>query len=68
MHIIIQDFLSLDSIKWKAVIVDECQQPKVSSQFSQIKMLAADVKILLYSGLLKVQPVSLFLLCFNIYL
>ncbi|KAL8089858.1 hypothetical protein AgCh_039353 [Apium graveolens] len=53
VEIVVEDFVFLDSIKWKVVIVDECEQPKVSSQFSQIKMLAANVKILLYNGLWK---------------
>lgn len=45
----------MNNIKWKVVIVDECQQPNVSSQFAQIKVLATSVKILLYSGQLKVR-------------
>ncbi|KAL8115543.1 hypothetical protein AgCh_022154 [Apium graveolens] len=53
VEIIVEDLLSLKSMKWKVVIVDECQQSEISSQFEQIKMLDADVKILLYRGPLK---------------
>ncbi|XP_017231860.1 uncharacterized protein LOC108206162 isoform X1 [Daucus carota subsp. sativus] len=53
VEIVVEDFPFLNNIKWKVVIVDECQQPNVSSQFAQIKVLAASVKILLYNGQLK---------------
>lgn len=62
MYILFQDLLFLKSMKWKVVIVDECQQSEISSKFEQIKMLDADVKILLYRGPLKVNFVSFF--CF----
>nr|XP_017257821.1 PREDICTED: helicase protein MOM1-like isoform X2 [Daucus carota subsp. sativus] len=53
VEIIVEDLHFLESMKWKVVIVDECQQSLISSQFEQIKMLVADVKLLLYGGPLK---------------
>lgn len=53
-NVILQDLDVLGGIEWEAIIVDECQCSKISSYLEQIKMLKTDLRILLFSGQLKV--------------
>lgn len=53
LEAVVEDLQVFESLKWKAIIVDECQQSRVSTQFEQIKMLATDLKVLLFSGPIK---------------
>ncbi|GMY14764.1 chromodomain-helicase-DNA-binding protein 2-like isoform X2 [Fagus crenata] len=51
-----QDLQELESIEWEAIIIDQCQRSKMSKHFEQIRMLAADMRILLISGQIKDCP------------
>nr|AGM20688.1 MET1-2 [Populus tomentosa] len=48
-----QDLNVLESMKWEAVIVDECQSSRIFSHFKQIKMLRTAMRLLLVNGQLK---------------
>ncbi|CAL0332295.1 unnamed protein product [Lupinus luteus] len=52
-HILIEDLDVLLGIEWEAIIVDECQSPKISSYFKQIKMLNKHLTVLLFRDQLK---------------
>lgn len=54
INVILQDMDVLGGIEWEAIIVDECQSPKMSSYFKQIKMLNTHLRILLFRGQPKV--------------
>ncbi|OIW09132.1 hypothetical protein TanjilG_11270 [Lupinus angustifolius] len=51
--ILIEDLDVLVGIEWEAIIVDECQSPKISSYFKQIKMLNTHLTVLLFRDQLK---------------
>lgn len=44
----------LESMKWEAIIVDECQRSRIYSHFKQIKLLSTAMRLLLVNGQLKV--------------
>ncbi|XP_027341127.1 helicase protein MOM1-like [Abrus precatorius] len=52
-EILIEDMDVLGDIEWETIIVDECQSPKISSYFKQIKMLNTHLRVLLLYGQLK---------------
>ncbi|KAE9585765.1 putative DNA helicase chromatin remodeling SNF2 family [Lupinus albus] len=52
-HILIEDLDVLRGFEWEAIIVDECQSPKISSYFKQIKMLNTHLSVLLFRDQLK---------------
>ncbi|KAK8645588.1 hypothetical protein V6N13_119412 [Hibiscus sabdariffa] len=52
-EVISEDLNVLDCIGWEAVIVDECQRPRLGSCFEQIKMLTASKRLLIISSQLK---------------
>ncbi|XVF20260.1 hypothetical protein REPUB_Repub11eG0182400 [Reevesia pubescens] len=52
-EVISKDLDVLDCIGWEAIIVDECQRPRIASCFEQIKMLTASKRLLIISGPLK---------------
>ncbi|KAJ7981020.1 helicase protein MOM1-like [Quillaja saponaria] len=52
-EVILEDIDVLGCIEWEAVIVDDCQCSEVSTHFEQLKVLRADMRILLASGQLK---------------
>ncbi|KAK9022271.1 hypothetical protein V6N11_002551 [Hibiscus sabdariffa] len=52
-EVISEDLNVLDCIGWEAIIVDECQRPRISSCFEQIKMLTASKRLLIISSQLK---------------
>lgn len=53
--LVLQDINVFESIKWEAIVIDECQRSKTHSQFEQIKKLSTDMRLLLVSGQLKVR-------------
>ncbi|XP_061376668.1 uncharacterized protein LOC133318648 [Gastrolobium bilobum] len=52
-EILIEDMEVLGGIEWEAIIVDECQSPKISSYVTQIMMLNTHLRVLLFRGQLK---------------
>nr|XP_029123602.1 helicase protein MOM1 isoform X3 [Elaeis guineensis] len=50
---IIEDFGNVDCIGWEAIVVDECQNSRVSKYFEQLKNLSTDFRLLLLSAPLK---------------
>ncbi|XP_021279332.1 helicase protein MOM1-like isoform X1 [Herrania umbratica] len=52
-EVISEDLDVLASIGWEAIIVDECQRPRIASCFEQIKMLTASKRLLIVSSQLK---------------
>ncbi|PIA37321.1 hypothetical protein AQUCO_03000131v1 [Aquilegia coerulea] len=50
---VIEDFEALEFIEWEAIIVDECQRPRVSSHLEQIKKLNNGIRLLLFNGPMK---------------
>ncbi|GMI92128.1 hypothetical protein HRI_002882200 [Hibiscus trionum] len=52
-EVISEDLNVLDCIGWEAIIVDECQRPRIGSCFEQIKMLTASKRLLIISNQLK---------------
>lgn len=53
-HLFFKDFHSVESINWEAIIVDECQNSRVSKNLEHLKNLASDIRMLLLSAPLKV--------------
>ncbi|XP_010262872.1 PREDICTED: helicase protein MOM1-like isoform X2 [Nelumbo nucifera] len=47
---IVEDLEALECLEWEAIIVDECQQIRVSKHMEQIKMLTTDFRLLVASG------------------
>ncbi|XVE59076.1 hypothetical protein DITRI_Ditri05aG0015900 [Diplodiscus trichospermus] len=52
-EVISEDLDVLDCIGWEAIIVDECQRPRIASCFEKIKMLTASKRLLIVSSQLK---------------
>ncbi|KAE8696703.1 putative Kinase family protein / peptidoglycan-binding LysM domain-containing protein [Hibiscus syriacus] len=52
-EVISEDLNVLDCIVWEAIIVDECQNPRIGYCFEQIKMLTASKRLLIISSQLK---------------
>ncbi|XVF46309.1 hypothetical protein PTKIN_Ptkin03bG0017400 [Pterospermum kingtungense] len=52
-EVITEDLDVLDCIGWEAIVVDECQRPRISSCFEKIKMLTASKRLLIISSQLK---------------
>ncbi|KAL0460716.1 UNVERIFIED_CONTAM: Helicase protein MOM1 [Sesamum latifolium] len=50
-----QDLDILGSIRWEAVVIDECQQSWISNDLEQIKMLSTNLRIVLVSYQIKDQ-------------
>ncbi|KAF5182778.1 Chromodomain-helicase-dna-binding protein [Thalictrum thalictroides] len=50
---IIEDLEAFEFIGWEAIIVDECQRPRVSCHYEQIKKLTNGFRLLLLSGPIK---------------
>lgn len=50
---VIEDVEALELIGWEAIIVDECQLPKISMHFEKIKRLTNTFRLLLFSGPVK---------------
>ncbi|KAL8515998.1 hypothetical protein ACS0TY_014613 [Phlomoides rotata] len=53
MDVVSEDLEILRSIKWKAVVIDDCQQFVISNELEQIKILSMDSTILLVNGQIK---------------
>ncbi|XP_022743956.1 chromodomain-helicase-DNA-binding protein 3-like [Durio zibethinus] len=51
--VVAEDLDMLKCIEWGAIIIDECQRPRMSRYFEQFKRLIADMKLLLVSGQIK---------------
>lgn len=49
-----QDLEILKSIKWKAIVIDECQYSGIANELERIKMLSTDMRLLLVRGQIKV--------------
>ncbi|XWS55838.1 hypothetical protein CRYUN_Cryun09bG0034400 [Craigia yunnanensis] len=47
------DLDMLKCIEWGAIVIDECQSPRMSRYFEKFKRLIADMKLLLVSGQIK---------------
>ncbi|KAK8988433.1 hypothetical protein V6N11_029823 [Hibiscus sabdariffa] len=52
-EVISEDLNVLDCIGWEAIIVDECQRPRIGVCFEQIKMITASKRLLIISCQLK---------------
>ncbi|XVF68548.1 hypothetical protein PTKIN_Ptkin11bG0011700 [Pterospermum kingtungense] len=52
-EVISEDLNVLDCIEWEAIIVDECQHPRIASCFEQIKRLNAIRRLLIIRSQLK---------------
>ncbi|KAL5135335.1 Helicase protein MOM1 [Glycine soja] len=52
-HIIVKDLHELRCITWEAIIIDECQQSRISGHLDDIKILKAEMRLLLVSGQIK---------------
>ncbi|GMI81866.1 hypothetical protein HRI_001855900 [Hibiscus trionum] len=52
-EVISEDFNVLGCIGWEAIIVDECQRPRIGVCFEQIKMITANKRLLIISSQLK---------------
>ncbi|PPD69326.1 hypothetical protein GOBAR_DD33794 [Gossypium barbadense] len=52
-EVISEDFNLLSCIGWEAIIVDECQRPRITSCFEQIKILTSNKRLLIISSQLK---------------
>ncbi|CAK9165204.1 unnamed protein product [Ilex paraguariensis] len=50
---VVEDLEMLECLRWEAVIIDECQRPRISAHFEQFKMLATDTRFLLLNGQVK---------------
>ncbi|XP_057484469.1 helicase protein MOM1-like isoform X1 [Actinidia eriantha] len=50
---LVEDFETLECLRWEAIIIDECQCSGISKHFEQIKMLSTDLRVLLFNGQLK---------------
>ncbi|KAG2406063.1 Helicase protein [Vigna angularis] len=50
-----QDLHELRCIPWKAIIIDECQQSRISGHLDHIKTLNTEMKLLLVSGQIKLE-------------
>ncbi|XP_065876396.1 helicase protein MOM1 isoform X2 [Euphorbia lathyris] len=50
---VVEDLDVLPSIKWEAMIVDECQRPRIFSLFGHFKSLSTKMRLLLVNGQLK---------------
>ncbi|RWR81523.1 helicase protein MOM1-like protein isoform X1 [Cinnamomum micranthum f. kanehirae] len=50
---IVEDFEALKCLDWEAIIVDDCQNSRVSKHYEKISMLMSDFRLLLASGLIK---------------
>ncbi|OIW11291.1 hypothetical protein TanjilG_20440 [Lupinus angustifolius] len=48
-----QDLVALSCIQWEVIIIDECQRPKICKHLDNISILAAEMKLVLVSGLIK---------------
>ncbi|XP_052728676.1 uncharacterized protein LOC108322436 isoform X6 [Vigna angularis] len=51
--IVVEDLHELRCIPWKAIIIDECQQSRISGHLDHIKTLNTEMKLLLVSGQIK---------------
>ena len=45
----------LECMGWEAVIIDECQRPRISTHYAEYRMLVTDLMLLLFSGPMKVR-------------
>ncbi|KAK5830737.1 helicase protein MOM1-like isoform X1 [Gossypium arboreum] len=52
-EVISEDLSLLCCIGWEAIIVDECQRPRIASCFEQIKILTSSKRLLIISSQLK---------------
>ena len=59
-----QDLQVLECIEWEAIIIDKCQRSKMSKHFEQIRMLAANMRLLLISGQIKVRISITNIICY----
>lgn len=48
--VVLQDMELFDHLKWELILIDECQRPIVATHFQKIKMLVADMKLLMVTG------------------
>lgn len=49
-----QDFEALQCLDWEAIIVDDCQNSRVSKHYEKISMLISNFRVLLTSGHIRV--------------
>ncbi|KAJ4822288.1 hypothetical protein Tsubulata_006393 [Turnera subulata] len=52
-EIVIQDLNLFKSIKWEAMIVDECHEPQMHMHFEQFKLVRSEMRLLLVDAQLK---------------
>ena len=64
LSIIIQDIEAIERINWEAVIVDDCQNSRVSKCLEQLKRLPTNFRMVLLSSSLKVLPPTLYRILF----
>ncbi|GJU76844.1 chromodomain-helicase-DNA-binding protein 3 isoform X2 [Tanacetum coccineum] len=48
--VFVEDMEIFDNLKWKMILIDECQRAVVATHFQKIKMLVADMKLLMVTG------------------
>ncbi|XP_027349139.1 uncharacterized protein LOC113860822 [Abrus precatorius] len=51
--IVVEDLHALRCIQWEAIIIDECQRSRILGHFDHIKILKAEMRLLLVSGQIK---------------
>ncbi|XP_020960084.1 uncharacterized protein LOC107648625 isoform X8 [Arachis ipaensis] len=51
--IIVEDLKELRCISWEAIIVDECQRPRILEHLDNIKILTTKLRLLVVSGQIK---------------
>ncbi|TKY62142.1 Helicase protein MOM1 [Spatholobus suberectus] len=51
--IIVEDLHALRCIPWEAIIIDECQRSRILGQLDNIKILKAEMRLLLVNGQIK---------------
>ena len=60
-----QDLNTLQCIQWEAIIIDECQRTRTLEHLGNIKILAAEMRLLVVSGQIKVYYLCLLLIFFQ---
>ncbi|KAA8550372.1 hypothetical protein F0562_002056 [Nyssa sinensis] len=50
---VVEDLEILECLRWEAIIVDECQSSRIFTHFEEIKMLATNIRLLLFNDQIK---------------
>ena len=53
LEVVVEGLEVSECLGWEAVIIDECQRPRISSHFAEYRMLVADLRLLLFSDQMK---------------